>query len=128
MISGKGAKFENVSGSPAKISDFIYSTGEVTVPLIEQALIINSAKGLIMITGCAHPGVINRIKKAREFYTREDIYLCTGGFHNPSSEVVKEFRELGKKKLHQHIVREFRQSRLLKKNMALILLQPEPEI
>ncbi|MFO7853504.1 MAG: MBL fold metallo-hydrolase [Bacteroidota bacterium] len=99
MITRKGAKFEIVSTNPEKISDFIYSTGEISGPPKEQSLIINSKKGLVIITGCAHPGVINIIKKARGFIKQEDIYLVIGGFHHPPLSVVKEFRKLGVKKV-----------------------------
>lgn len=95
MITRKGAKSEKISASPEKISDFIYSTGEISASPNEQSLIINSKKGLVIITGCAHPGIINIIKKAREFMQKEDIYLVIRGFHHPPLSVVKGFRELG---------------------------------
>ncbi len=93
MIVNKGAKFVEVS-EPKKISDFVYSTGELYGPPEEQSLIINSKKGLIVITGCAHPGIVNIVKKAKELMGRE-VYLVVGGFHHPPISVVEEFRELG---------------------------------
>ncbi|GAF90446.1 unnamed protein product, partial [marine sediment metagenome] len=36
--------------------------------------------GLIVITGCAHPGIVNIVKKAKELLTSE-VYLVLGGFH-----------------------------------------------
>lgn len=46
----------------------------------EQALVIETAKGLVVITGCAHPGVVRLLHEAQ---TRLNlpIYLVLGGFH-----------------------------------------------
>ena len=98
MITSRGAKFVDVSG-PTKISDFVYSTGELYGPPNEQSLIINSKRGLIIITGCAHPGIVNIVKKAKELMKEEGVYLVVGGFHHPPISVVEEFKELGVKKV-----------------------------
>ncbi len=97
MITNQKAKFVKVSET-RKISDFIFSTGELYGPPEEQSLVINSKRGLIIITGCAHPGVVNIVKKAKEIFPEENVYLVIGGFHHPPMAVVKKFRELGVKK------------------------------
>ena len=97
MIVNKGAELVEVSG-PMEISDSVYSTGELYGPPVEQALIIDSEKGLIVITGCAHPGIVKIVKKAKELLGKE-VYLVVGGFHHPPVSVVEEFRELGVKKV-----------------------------
>jgi len=98
MIVQKGAKFVEIS-APRKISDFIYTTGELYGPPKEQSLIIDSKKGLIVITGCAHPGIMNIVKKAKELMKRDKVYLVLGGFHHPPISCVKEFKELGIEKV-----------------------------
>ncbi|MBN1416128.1 MAG: MBL fold metallo-hydrolase [Bacteroidales bacterium] len=98
MITDKGAKYTEVSES-MKISDFVYSTGELNGLLDEQALIIDSKKGLIVITGCAHPGIVKIIEKAKTIMKRDSVYLVAGGFHRPPMAVVKKFRELGMQKV-----------------------------
>lgn len=98
MIMNKGAEFIEVSEAK-KISDFIYSTGELTGPPQEQSLIIDSKKGLIVITGCAHPGVATIVEKAKKMMESKEVYLVMGGFHHPPMAVVKKFRELGVKKV-----------------------------
>lgn len=65
---------------PLKICKDVYSTGELGAWIKEESLIIRTNKGLIVITGCAHPGVANIIKKAKEML-KTDIYLVLGGFH-----------------------------------------------
>jgi len=47
----------------------------------DQALIIKSPYGLIIILGCAHSGVINTIKHALELTGYEDIFFIVGGMH-----------------------------------------------
>ena len=97
-IVQKGAKFVEIS-APRKISDFIYTTGELYGPPKEQSLIIDSKRGLIVITGCAHPGIVNIVKKAKELMKRDKVYLVLGGFHHPPISCVKEFKELGVEKV-----------------------------
>ena len=89
---------------PIEIFKNIWSTGEMEGPPKEQSLIINAEKGLVIITGCAHPGIVNIIKKAKELLGKE-IYLVLGGFHlfsssdNELEEIIKDFRDLGVKKV-----------------------------
>jgi 7,8-dihydropterin-6-yl-methyl-4-(beta-D-ribofuranosyl)aminobenzene 5'-phosphate synthase len=48
----------------------------------DQAMIINVRdKGLVVITGCGHAGVINILSKARALTGIEQIYAVLGGFH-----------------------------------------------
>jgi 7,8-dihydropterin-6-yl-methyl-4-(beta-D-ribofuranosyl)aminobenzene 5'-phosphate synthase len=58
----------------------IYSTGEMDHGIKEQSLIINTSKGMTLITGCAHPGIIEVIKQAKSI-AKEDIYMVIGGWH-----------------------------------------------
>jgi len=98
MIKSYGASFVDVS-RPQKISDFVFSTGELYGPPKEQSLVINSKKGLIVITGCAHPGIVNIVKKAKEMFPQKEVYLVLGGFHHPPKRVVSELKELKVKKV-----------------------------
>ncbi len=93
MIIQKGAKFVEIS-APREISKFIYTTGELYAFPPEQSLIIDSKKGLIIITGCAHPGIVNIVKRAKELMKRDKVYLVLGGFHHPPISCVKEFKKL----------------------------------
>jgi 7,8-dihydropterin-6-yl-methyl-4-(beta-D-ribofuranosyl)aminobenzene 5'-phosphate synthase len=48
----------------------------------EQALLINiKDKGLVVITGCAHSGIINTLKQAQKMSSVVDIYAVVGGLH-----------------------------------------------
>jgi 7,8-dihydropterin-6-yl-methyl-4-(beta-D-ribofuranosyl)aminobenzene 5'-phosphate synthase len=53
-------------------------------PLIkdDQAIVLNiKDKGLVIITGCAHAGIINIIKYAKELSGEDRIYAVMGGMH-----------------------------------------------
>ena len=98
MIKSYGVDFVNIS-NPTKISDFIFSTGELYGPPKEQSLVIDSKKGLIVITGCAHPGIVKVVKKAKEMFPQKEVYLVLGGFHHPPKKVVYELKKLKVKKV-----------------------------
>ena len=74
-----GAKLIEVH-SPVHICENAYSTGELGSWIKEQSLIIKTSKGLVIITGCAHPGVVKIVKKAKKML-KTDVYLVLGGFH-----------------------------------------------
>ena len=53
-------------------------------PLVldDQALIVNvRGKGLVVVTGCGHAGVVNIARYARRLCKNEPLYALLGGFH-----------------------------------------------
>lgn len=48
--------------------------------LYEQALLLRTQKGLVVITGCAHPGIVEILEIAQK-RVQEPLYLVLGGFH-----------------------------------------------
>ena len=70
-------------GFPPQYAE-IEKKGMVHDPLIkdDQALIANvEGKGLVVITGCGHSGIINTINYAKRLGGTEKIYAVLGGFH-----------------------------------------------
>lgn len=48
----------------------------------EQGLVIDvKEKGLVVLTGCAHAGVLNTIDRAREICGPQPVHAVMGGFH-----------------------------------------------
>jgi 7,8-dihydropterin-6-yl-methyl-4-(beta-D-ribofuranosyl)aminobenzene 5'-phosphate synthase len=48
----------------------------------DQALVVNvRGKGLVVITGCGHAGLINTLRYARRLAGVEPVYAAMGGFH-----------------------------------------------
>jgi 7,8-dihydropterin-6-yl-methyl-4-(beta-D-ribofuranosyl)aminobenzene 5'-phosphate synthase len=85
---------------PVEICKNVFLTGEMGDQVKEQSMILNTAKGLVIVTGCSHPGIVNIVKRAGKILDK-DIYLVFGGFHlmrHPGKEVndiIREFGELG---------------------------------
>jgi len=71
---------------------------------IEQFLVLETPKGLVVITGCAHPGIVQIVQKAKEMLEK-DVYFVFGGFHllNDSDSQVRskigQFRSMGVQKV-----------------------------
>jgi hypothetical protein len=71
---------------------------------IEQSMVLDTPKGLVVITGCAHPGIVNIIQKAKQMLDK-DIYFVFGGFHllnDSDSQVMSkigQFKSLGVRKV-----------------------------
>jgi len=70
---------EEVTG-PVGILPGIYTTGEMGSRIVEQAMAVETAEGLVVITGCAHPGVVEMVRRAKQVVEAE-VYLVLGGFH-----------------------------------------------
>ena len=56
---------------PIKICKQVWSTGELGRWIKEQSLIIDTKKGLVIITGCAHPGIVNIVTFAKNYLKRD---------------------------------------------------------
>jgi 7,8-dihydropterin-6-yl-methyl-4-(beta-D-ribofuranosyl)aminobenzene 5'-phosphate synthase len=70
--------------APLEIDRGVHLTGEMDHGIKEQSLIIHTSKGMILITGCAHPGIVEIIKKGKTI-VRENIYMVVGGWHLSSA-------------------------------------------
>lgn len=93
-----------------KICKDIYTTGEIAGQykseyMPEQVLVVRTNNGLSVLTGCAHPGIVKILKKIKDSFSSEDIYLVCGGFHLMNEDrrvinlIVDEFKRLGVKKV-----------------------------
>ena len=74
------------------------------VMLDDQALLIDvEGKGLVVVTGCAHSGVVNTVRHAKKITGTNKVYAVLGGFHLASAEnnrietTVKELEKLNLK-------------------------------
>lgn len=86
-------------GSSNQIYPDVYSTGEMGLMIKEQALVIKRDKGSVLITGCAHPGIVKVAKIAKEI-SKNKLSLVLGGFHlfgagdREVRKIVTQFREM----------------------------------
>ena len=106
-----GASF-NLTREPVWISENIVTSGEIpmvteyeTVDSVlyveekgelkpdplwdDQALFLKSEKGLIIILGCAHRGIINTIKHAQKLTGVKAVYAVIGGTHLVSASTQR---------------------------------------
>jgi 7,8-dihydropterin-6-yl-methyl-4-(beta-D-ribofuranosyl)aminobenzene 5'-phosphate synthase len=98
-IKAHGAKVVEV-GKAIEICENVWSSGQLGKWIKEQSLVIRTDKGLVVISGCAHPGIVNIIKAAKDLM-RDEIFLVTGGFHlewaskNKIQKVINFFKKSG---------------------------------
>ncbi|MBN2354472.1 MBL fold metallo-hydrolase, partial [candidate division KSB1 bacterium] len=64
-IQNSGGKVILCKDSVSPCKD-VFTTGEMGDEIKEQSLLIKTAKGLVVITGCSHPGVADIAKRAGE--------------------------------------------------------------
>lgn len=82
------------------IAEGIFTTGEVEGSTPEQAIAIEIEQGVIIVTGCAHPGIVAIIERVKET-TGKPITLVLGGFHlenktrSEVAAILRAFRRLG---------------------------------
>jgi 7,8-dihydropterin-6-yl-methyl-4-(beta-D-ribofuranosyl)aminobenzene 5'-phosphate synthase len=98
-VKSLGANYIEV-GKLTEVCKDVFSTGELGTGIREQSLVVKTSKGLVIITGCAHPGIVEIIEHVKRSFN-EDIYLVMGGFHLVSTpereigEIIQDFRRLG---------------------------------
>ena len=122
-----GAEFR-LSTKPIQISPNIWTTGEIPMvtdfesiePIFhvmekgtfrpdlipdDQALVIVSRKGLLIVLGCAHRGMINTILHARNITGNQKVYAIVGGTHlfpktdQQKQKAISALRQLGVQKM-----------------------------
>mgnify|MGYP001166926014 CR=1 FL=1 len=69
-----------VDDAPRALGNGLYSTGTLPGEMPEQALVIATREGAVVITGCAHPGIAE-IAALAAAQTGLPIALLAGGFH-----------------------------------------------
>jgi len=100
-----GCNMVEAGGSLTTITDSIHTTGQIEMMygfdyIAEQSLVLDTDKGLTIVTGCAHAGIINIVERVKE-HIKKDIYLVMGGFHlldEPLKKIQKvnnKLKELG---------------------------------
>ena len=102
QVKATGAKVVTTN-APVEICKGVHLTGPMGARIIEQSMIVETAKGTVVMTGCAHPGIVEIVRKSKAILPR-NIHLVFGGFHlrqksdNELQQIIGEFRKLGVKK------------------------------
>jgi len=67
---------------PIEFVDGMMSTGEMSNGLSEHSLLINvKNRGLVILVGCSHPGIISILRRAQKVSGVDKIHAVMGGFH-----------------------------------------------
>ena len=95
-----GKRTEVIEVTPGlSIAEGMFTTGEMGRSIPEQALAIKTEPGLVVVTGCAHPGIVEIVEQAREMFDRP-VRLVLGGFHLGGKSkaeidaILRDFRSL----------------------------------
>ena len=94
-----------VVNNTMEIMKNVYVLKPLYGPPWEQALVLNTSKGLVIITGCSHPGIVNIVTEAVREFNRTP-YMVIGGFHLIGSppqrveEIADELVKLGVHKIY----------------------------
>ncbi len=94
-----GAVVESIL-EPKKLLENVYTTGELTNRSNEQGLILDVGVGIVVITGCAHPGIVKMVERAKEVVKKDVLYVM-GGFHlgqktdEEIEQIIADFKRLG---------------------------------
>jgi 7,8-dihydropterin-6-yl-methyl-4-(beta-D-ribofuranosyl)aminobenzene 5'-phosphate synthase len=85
---------------PREVCPGAWTTGVLTDPLPEHGLYLKTTGGLVVITGCAHPGIAHFAATAKE-HAQTPVRFVLGGFHmgrasaDQIDQVIRELRQSG---------------------------------
>lgn len=102
-ITSTGASIVEVNG-PQEICEGAFTTGVIEGWIREQSLVLETTPGLVVVTGCAHPRLINILFQVKDFFN-DNIHAVLGGFHlagfqkNEIEEVLEKLEILEVKKI-----------------------------
>ncbi len=65
----------------AQVGPGMYTTGEIAGSPPEQALVIETEKGIVMLVSCAHPGIARMVETVEKQRNVRGIRLIVGGLH-----------------------------------------------
>ena len=97
-------------GSSRSPAEGVYVVGPLEVeykgtPIREQALAVETAKGVVLVVGCSHPGVERLVEEALRLLPGRSVAAVIGGLHLVESDekkalaTARRLRELGVEKL-----------------------------
>lgn len=89
------SKIHITDKSDTHFNNMYLANGKIDNFIDEQVLVITSKKGLIVVTGCSHRGIINICKYVKDIF-KQDLSLVIGGLHL-SHESKKNLLEISKK-------------------------------
>ena len=91
------------------VAEDIFVTGEIAGEydgkyMPEQAMVVRTKKGISVLTGCAHPGIIRILRQVKKMFPEEKIHAVLGGLHlmdrdeEDIKKIAGQFRRMGVQK------------------------------
>jgi 7,8-dihydropterin-6-yl-methyl-4-(beta-D-ribofuranosyl)aminobenzene 5'-phosphate synthase len=102
-VEKAGGKVVQVkSAESVKLCENAFLTGVMGDEIEEHSLILDTGtdKGIVVITGCSHPGIAEIVKRAKEI-VKKNVYIVFGGFHlmrhskAQVKSIIREFNQMG---------------------------------
>lgn len=93
MTTGEIPWYDDVPFEPSPITLYHEKNGELVLDKTpdEIGLAINlKGHGLVVVSGCAHNGIINTVKRCQEVTGIKEVYAVVGGYHLGFPEVPKD--------------------------------------
>jgi 7,8-dihydropterin-6-yl-methyl-4-(beta-D-ribofuranosyl)aminobenzene 5'-phosphate synthase len=79
-----------ICSEPIEFMEGVISTGEIGGWTSEHSLLTNvKDKGLVILTGCGHPGIVNIVKRAQQVSGVSRALAVIGGFHISVREALE---------------------------------------
>ncbi len=97
-ISSAGGNVVGVD-RPQALCSRVWSCGQMGGKMAEQALVVDTDYGAVVLTGCAHPGIVEIVERIHRI-GQSDIALLMGGFHLRDStqgevrKIIKHLRRM----------------------------------
>jgi 7,8-dihydropterin-6-yl-methyl-4-(beta-D-ribofuranosyl)aminobenzene 5'-phosphate synthase len=87
------------AGASGEIAPGLFTTGALEGPPEEHALVIELERGVVVVSGCSHPGIAAMLERIRSRFDKP-VLLALGGYHllhDSRSEIrstIERFRAL----------------------------------
>ena len=89
---------------PFEVEPGVYSTGMIAGDPPEQSLAVETSKGIVLLVGCGHPGVVNIVETVEKQRGADSIRLVLGGFHmlrQNEDEINSQIAKLKRLNVHR---------------------------
>jgi 7,8-dihydropterin-6-yl-methyl-4-(beta-D-ribofuranosyl)aminobenzene 5'-phosphate synthase len=89
-----------LAGAPARICPHLYTSGQFDHAIAEQALVLDTRQGLVVMTGCSHPGIVAMLRTIKTAFGK-NVSMVFGGFHllekseQETGAIIADMKALG---------------------------------
>jgi 7,8-dihydropterin-6-yl-methyl-4-(beta-D-ribofuranosyl)aminobenzene 5'-phosphate synthase len=81
------------AGPPVEILPGVVTTGAFDGPIPEHGLVFLTDYGPALLTGCAHPGILNMVNRVADI-TGKPVQMILGGFHLKNHPPDQSWQEI----------------------------------